>query len=176
VADDVLVPGQDPSVCVAHRSHRHRVLNAGREEQRRSAVPRTWNVIPPNPPAIVQPFHIPENVAGWKASPIRVAHDELGARDPDREQPLGLGGPHHRGAPGYIGPGRLLTGIVTLMLIPAAFEWAALAWLGFVALCCPLIAWDAIHHREARVEVRQERRLGDSCPAALRGRGRVLCR
>ena len=60
--------------------------------------------------------------------------------------------------PGWIGPGRLATGIAMLALIPAALELPALASLALVTgVCCALIAWDVIHYREHRVEVRQAR-------------------
>jgi low temperature requirement protein LtrA len=60
--------------------------------------------------------------------------------------------------PGWIGPGRLATGIVMLALIPAARELPALASLAVVtAVCCALIAWDVIHYREDRAEVRRAR-------------------
>ena len=60
--------------------------------------------------------------------------------------------------PGYIGPGRLAAGVAMLALIPAALELPALASLGLAAaVCCGLIAWDLIHYREDRVEVRRAR-------------------
>jgi low temperature requirement protein LtrA len=60
--------------------------------------------------------------------------------------------------PGWIGPGRLATGIVMVALIPAARELPALASLAVVtAVCCALIAWDVIHYREDRAEVRRAR-------------------
>jgi low temperature requirement protein LtrA len=60
--------------------------------------------------------------------------------------------------PGYIGPGRLAAGVAMLALIPAALELPALASLGLAAaVCCGLIAWDLIHYREHRVEVRRAR-------------------
>ena len=60
--------------------------------------------------------------------------------------------------PGYIGPGRLAAAVATLALIPAALEFPALASLGLAAaVCCGLIAWDVIHYREDRVEVRRAR-------------------
>jgi low temperature requirement protein LtrA len=60
--------------------------------------------------------------------------------------------------PGYIGPGRLAAGVAALAVIPAALEVPALASLGLVAaVCCALIAWDVIHYREDRIEVRQAR-------------------
>jgi len=60
--------------------------------------------------------------------------------------------------PGWIGPGRLATGVVMLALIPAARELPALASLAVVtAVCCALIAWDVIHYREDRAEVRRAR-------------------
>ena len=60
--------------------------------------------------------------------------------------------------PGWIGPGRLVTGIAMLALIPAALELPALASLALVTgVCCALIAWDVVHYREQRIEVRQAR-------------------
>jgi low temperature requirement protein LtrA len=60
--------------------------------------------------------------------------------------------------PGWIGPGRLATSIAMLALIPAALELPALASLALVAaVCCALIAWDVIHYREDRAEVRRAR-------------------
>jgi low temperature requirement protein LtrA len=60
--------------------------------------------------------------------------------------------------PGWVGPGRLATGIAMLAVIPAALEVSALIALALVAgACCALIAWDVIHYREHRIEVRQAR-------------------
>ena len=60
--------------------------------------------------------------------------------------------------PGYIGPGRLAAAVATLALVPAARELPALASLGLTAgVCCGLIAWDLIHYREDRAEVRRAR-------------------
>jgi low temperature requirement protein LtrA len=60
--------------------------------------------------------------------------------------------------PGWIGPGRLATGIGMLALLPAALELSALAALALVTgLCCALIAYDVIHYRQERAEVRQAR-------------------
>jgi low temperature requirement protein LtrA len=60
--------------------------------------------------------------------------------------------------PGWIGPGRLATGIGMLVLIPAALAVPALVALGLVAaLCWALIAWDVLHYREHRSEVRRVR-------------------
>ena len=60
--------------------------------------------------------------------------------------------------PGWIGPGRLAAGIALLVLIPAALDLAAIASLALVtAVCCALIAWDVIHYREDRAEVRRAR-------------------
>jgi low temperature requirement protein LtrA len=59
--------------------------------------------------------------------------------------------------PGWVAPGRLVTGIAMLALLPAALELSALAALALVAaLCCTLIAWDVVHC-EHRIEVRQAR-------------------
>jgi low temperature requirement protein LtrA len=60
--------------------------------------------------------------------------------------------------PGWIGPGRLATAIGMLAAIPAALELPALIALALVAaICCSLIAWDVVHYREHRIEVRQAR-------------------
>jgi low temperature requirement protein LtrA len=59
---------------------------------------------------------------------------------------------------GWIGPGRLVAGVAMLMLIPVALEIPALASLALAAaVCCLLIAWDLIHYREERVEIRRAR-------------------
>jgi low temperature requirement protein LtrA len=61
-------------------------------------------------------------------------------------------------APGLIGPGRLVTGLAMLALIPAVLGLPALASLVLVtAVCWGLIAWDVVHYREHRIEVRRER-------------------
>ena len=45
-----------------------------------------------------------------------------------------------------------------LALIPAVLELAALVSLALVtAVCWGLIAWDIVHYREHRIEVRRER-------------------
>ena len=60
--------------------------------------------------------------------------------------------------PGWIGPGRLATSVVLLTLIPIAVEVPALASLALVtAVCWALIAWDIIHYRQDRIEVRRAR-------------------
>jgi low temperature requirement protein LtrA len=60
--------------------------------------------------------------------------------------------------PGWIGPGRLVAAIGTLALIPLALAVPALGALALLAgLCWGLIAWDVIHYRGHRVEVRQAR-------------------
>jgi low temperature requirement protein LtrA len=60
--------------------------------------------------------------------------------------------------PGYIGPGRLAAGLGMLAVLPAALELSALTALTLVTgVCCGLIAWDVIHYREERVQVRQAR-------------------
>jgi low temperature requirement protein LtrA len=60
--------------------------------------------------------------------------------------------------PSWVGPGRLVTGIGMLALLPAVLELSALGALALVAaLCCTLIAWDVVHYREHRIEVRQAR-------------------
>jgi low temperature requirement protein LtrA len=60
--------------------------------------------------------------------------------------------------PGWIGPGRLAAGIAMLAVIPAALVLPALASLALVtAVCCALVAWDVIHYREHRAEVRRAR-------------------
>jgi low temperature requirement protein LtrA len=60
--------------------------------------------------------------------------------------------------PGWIGPGRLAASVVLLALIPIAVEVPALASLALVtAVCWALIAWDTIHYRQDRIEVRRAR-------------------
>jgi len=60
--------------------------------------------------------------------------------------------------PGWIGPGRLAAGIVILALVPAALELPALAALALMTgVCCALIAWDLIHYREERMQLRASR-------------------
>jgi low temperature requirement protein LtrA len=60
--------------------------------------------------------------------------------------------------PGWIGPGRLVTGIAMLALIPAALELSALTALVLVTgVCCALIAYDVMHYREERAQVREAR-------------------
>ena len=60
--------------------------------------------------------------------------------------------------PGWIGPGRLITGIGLLALLPAALELSALTALALVTgLCCALIAYDVVHYREQRARVREAR-------------------
>jgi len=60
--------------------------------------------------------------------------------------------------PRYVGPGRLAAALATLALIPAAVEVPALASLGLAAaVCCGLIAWDVLHYRQDRVEIRRAR-------------------
>jgi low temperature requirement protein LtrA len=60
--------------------------------------------------------------------------------------------------PPWIGPGRLKAGVAMLVLIPAALRLPALASLAVAtAICWALIAWDLIHYREHRVQVRQDR-------------------
>jgi low temperature requirement protein LtrA len=63
-----------------------------------------------------------------------------------------------RERPGWIGPGRLVTGIGMLALLPAALELSALAALALVAgLCCALIVYDVVHYREERIRIREAR-------------------
>jgi low temperature requirement protein LtrA len=60
--------------------------------------------------------------------------------------------------PGWIGPGRLATGLGMLAIIPAALEWSALTAVALVTgVCCGLILWDLVHYREERVQIRQAR-------------------
>jgi low temperature requirement protein LtrA len=60
--------------------------------------------------------------------------------------------------PGWIGPGRLVASAAMLLLFPAALAIPALVSLALAAaICCGLIAWDLLHYREQRVEVRRTR-------------------
>jgi hypothetical protein len=63
-----------------------------------------------------------------------------------------------RSTPGWIGPGRMVTGIGMLALLPLALERSALTALAAVTgLCCALVAYDLVHYRQDRAEVRQAR-------------------
>jgi low temperature requirement protein LtrA len=60
--------------------------------------------------------------------------------------------------PGWIGPGRLFTGMGMLALLPAALEVSALTALALVAaLCCALITYDVVHYQEDRTRWREAR-------------------
>ena len=60
--------------------------------------------------------------------------------------------------PGWIGPGRLVTGIGMLALVPAALELPALTALALVAgLSWALVVYDVVHYREDRTRVREAR-------------------
>jgi low temperature requirement protein LtrA len=60
--------------------------------------------------------------------------------------------------PRWIGPGRLVTGLGMLALLPAALEVSALNALTLVAaLSCALVAYDVVHYREHRSRVREAR-------------------
>jgi hypothetical protein len=60
--------------------------------------------------------------------------------------------------PGWIGPGRLAAAAGVLAALPAALTLPALAALALVAaLCWALIAWDVLHYRAHRSEVRHAR-------------------
>jgi low temperature requirement protein LtrA len=60
--------------------------------------------------------------------------------------------------PGWIGPGRLAAGVAMLLLLPAALALPALTSLAVAtAICAGLIAWDLIHYREDRVDIRRQR-------------------
>jgi low temperature requirement protein LtrA len=60
--------------------------------------------------------------------------------------------------PGWIGPGRLAAAVATLAMIPVALAVPSLTALALLAaLCWALIAWDVMHYREHRVQVREAR-------------------
>jgi low temperature requirement protein LtrA len=60
--------------------------------------------------------------------------------------------------PPWITPGRPAAAVGMLAVIPVALELSALAALALVAaLCCALIAWDVIHYRALRAEIREVR-------------------
>jgi low temperature requirement protein LtrA len=60
--------------------------------------------------------------------------------------------------PPWVGPGRLAAAVGSLALIPVALHVPALAALAsLTALCWALIAWDVVHYREHRVQVRRDR-------------------
>jgi low temperature requirement protein LtrA len=60
--------------------------------------------------------------------------------------------------PGWVGPGRLITGVGMLALVPAALEVSALTSLALVTgLCWALVVYDVFHYREERSRVREAR-------------------
>jgi low temperature requirement protein LtrA len=60
--------------------------------------------------------------------------------------------------PGWIGPGRLATGVALLALLPIAREVSALTALALVAgVCCALVVYDVVRFREDRTRVREAR-------------------
>jgi low temperature requirement protein LtrA len=62
------------------------------------------------------------------------------------------------GRPGWIGPGRLAAAAGTLAVLPAALALPAVATLAHIAaLCWALIAWDVLHYRAHRSQVRRAR-------------------
>jgi low temperature requirement protein LtrA len=61
-------------------------------------------------------------------------------------------------SPGWFGFGRPAATIAALALVPAALEVSALTALALVtALCCALIAYDVVHYREERTQIREAR-------------------
>jgi low temperature requirement protein LtrA len=59
---------------------------------------------------------------------------------------------------GWFGLGRPAATIAVLALVPAALELSALTALALVtAVCCALIAYDVLHYREERTEIRAAR-------------------
>jgi low temperature requirement protein LtrA len=60
--------------------------------------------------------------------------------------------------PAWIGPGRLAAGLAMVALVPVALVVPALVSVALVTgVCWALIAWDVLHYRSERVEVRQAR-------------------
>jgi low temperature requirement protein LtrA len=63
-----------------------------------------------------------------------------------------------RERPGWFGLGRPAATIVALALVPATLEVSALTALVLVtAVCCALVAYDVVHYREERAQVRGAR-------------------
>jgi low temperature requirement protein LtrA len=59
--------------------------------------------------------------------------------------------------PAWIGPGRTVTGLACVALLPAAMETSALTALSLLAgVCCSLIVYDVVHYREDRYRIRHE--------------------
>jgi hypothetical protein len=83
LAHDILIPAQDPRVGVAHRPH----TTVSETPAARSSVAAPcrspWSLIPANPCAFAQPFHILENVAGWNGSPIALHTTSSGRGSPN---------------------------------------------------------------------------------------------
>ena len=60
--------------------------------------------------------------------------------------------------PAWIGPGRPVTALGMLAILPLALDLSALpALLLVTGLCCALIAYDVVHYREDRRRVREAR-------------------
>ena len=60
--------------------------------------------------------------------------------------------------PGWLSIGRPTATVATLALVPVAVEVSALTALALVtAVCCALIAWDVVHYREDRAQIRAAR-------------------
>ncbi len=60
--------------------------------------------------------------------------------------------------PGWVGPGRLVTGVGMLALLPVALEVSALTSLALVTvLCWALVVYDVFHYREERSRLREAR-------------------
>jgi low temperature requirement protein LtrA len=60
--------------------------------------------------------------------------------------------------PGWLGLGRPGATILLLALLPAALELSALTALALVtAVCCSVVAYDVIHYREERAQIRAAR-------------------
>jgi low temperature requirement protein LtrA len=63
-----------------------------------------------------------------------------------------------RETPGWFGVGRPAATVAALALVPVALEVSALTALALVtAVCCALIAYDVVHYREERTQVREAR-------------------
>ena len=90
---DVLIPGEDPSVGVPHRSHCDGVGDSARQHQRRRAVSQAVERDPLEP-VRRRPVLPPRREAGWlEWLAHRVADDKFGAGESHGEQSLGLSEP-----------------------------------------------------------------------------------
>jgi hypothetical protein len=70
LAHDFLTPGQNPSIGVAHDRGRHRVRDAGCEQERGRPMPQAVERDPGERRPSAKSRHAPENIAGCQGCPM----------------------------------------------------------------------------------------------------------